>query len=90
METKDISILNRVRDCVCMKLVLKQILGGAKRSDIFFNLFYSCVGLENWRTGESKELRIGEELADSSVIFAKLRPMTFVEDEDHSLIAKLL
>ena len=90
VEAEDVPILDRVGDGIGVELILEEVIGGSKGGDISLDLPDSRVILKDRGTSEAKELGLREELLDGPVVLAELRPMAFIEDEDHSLVAEVL
>ena len=89
VETEDVPILDRVSDGVGVELFLEEVLGGSKGGDVSLDLLDGRVVLKNRGASEAEELGVREELLDSLVGFAELRPMALIEDEDHPLVLEL-
>jgi len=87
MEAQHIAILDGVGNSVGVQLLLKDILSGFIRRLLTFDLLIAGVVVEDRRTGEAEQLRVGKEFLDRLVVLAKLRAVAFVENEHHALIA---
>lgn len=89
VEAEDVSIFDRVRNRVGVKLFLKEILGGSKSGDVTLDLLHCGIVLEDRGTREAEELGVRKKLLDSPVVLTELRAVALVEDEDHPLVAQL-
>ena len=90
VEAEDVPILDRVGDGVGVEFLLEKVIGGSEGGAVTLDLLDGRVVLEDRCAGEAEELGVREELLDGLVVLAELRPMAFIEDEDHSLVAEVL
>ena len=89
VEAEYVPILDRVGDGVSVELLLEEVFGGSKSGDVSLDLPDGRVVLEDRCAREAEKLGVREELLDGPVVFAKLRAVALVEDEDHPLVSKL-
>ena len=90
VEAEDVPILDCVGNGVGVELLLEEVLGGSKGGDVSLDLLDGRVVLEDRGASEAEELGVLEELLDGLVVFAELRAVALVEDEDHPLVVELL
>ena len=88
MEAQDIVVFDGVRNGVGVQLLLKNVFRGFPGGLLPFNLLISGIFRKDRRAGEAEELGVGKKLLDGFVVFAELRTVAFVKDEDHALFAK--
>ena len=80
MEAQDVAVFDGVGDGVGVQLLLEDVRRGLEAGLLPLDLLIAGVVFKNWRAGKAKQLRVGEELLDCFVVFAKLRAMAFIED----------
>ncbi len=88
VKAQNVAILDRVRDGIFVEAFLKQVLGGLQGGHLSLGPLDGGVVLEDRSAGETEELGVREERLDSPVVFAELRAMAFVKDEDHAPVAE--
>jgi len=88
METKNVRVLDGVRDCVRMELFLEELTGRLKRGLLILYLHTAGVFFKDGRAGKAEKLGLGEELLDGFMVLAELGAVALVEDEDDSFVAK--
>ena len=69
-------------------MFLKQVYRGFVGAFFASNLFVGGVFLKDGRARKAEELGLGEKFLDGLVVVAKLRAVTFIEDEDDALEAE--
>jgi len=89
VEAEDVPVLDRVRDRISVELFLKEVLGGSKGGDVTLDPLYGRIVLKDRGSREAEELGVREELLDRPVVFAELRAVALVKDEDHPLVSEL-
>ena len=88
MEAQHVAVVDGVGDGISVQLLPEDVGGGDHAGRFAFDGAVGGVLGKNGRAGETKELGVGEALTDGPVVLAKLGAVTFVEDEDHALIAQ--
>ena len=86
MEAEDVPILDRMRDSVCVQLLVKEILRSLQGGDVSLNLFDRRVFFKDRCASEAEKLGVWEKVLNVPVVITKLRPMALVEDEDHPFV----
>ena len=87
VEPQHVAVLDGVRDRVLVQALLKQVVSGAVAALVTFSLLVTGVLLENWGSGETEKLSLGEEFLDGFVILAELGTVALVEDYGDPLIS---
>ena len=90
LETEHIVVVDGMDDGVLMQTAFEHIFGSYGFSHLTIDAHRVAILLKDRSASEAKELRFREEVAYSSVVFAKLATMTFVENEYHTLVAQSL
>ena len=90
VKAQDVTILNRVGNRVGVELLLEDVLCGLVKRLISLSLLIRGVLFKNWCTSEPKQLSIGEELFNCSMVLAKLGAVTLVENKHDPLITQWL
>ena len=90
VELQHVFVFDGVGDGIGVQLLLENVRGGSQAGDVAFDPLDARIGLENRRAGKAEKLGVREERLDGVVGFAELRPVAFVEDEDHAPVAKPL
>ena len=88
MEAEDVAVFDGVGDGVGMELAVENVFRGSETALLALGLPVLGVFLINGRAGEAEKLRVGEELADGAVVFAKLGAVALVKNKDHALVAQ--
>ena len=88
VEFEDIAVLDGVGYGVGVEFALEEVLRGAERLDVVFDLTDGGVLREDRRAGEAEELGLGEKVLDDLVGLAELGAVALVKDEDHALVAE--
>ena len=86
VKPEHIPVFDGVRDRVGMKALLEQLLGRPHRRLLGFDLLQRRVVVKDRGAGETEELRLGKKLLDRAVVFAELRAVAFVKNEDDPFV----
>ena len=88
MESQHVSIIDGVGDGVGMELIAEHVFSGYHAGLLAFDGAIDGVLLEDRCAGKAKELSLWEMILDCLVIIAKLRAMTFIEDNRNAIVAQ--
>ena len=88
VESQHVAVVDGVGDRVLVQFLLEEVFSGLERLDVAVDLPDGGVLLEDRRSGEAEELRVGEERRDGFVGVAELRTVALVEDDGHALVAE--
>ena len=89
MELENVFVINGIGDGVLMELLLEDVFCGDVGGCGTVNFCVVAVVFEDWRSGETEHLGVREEIFNHATVLAKLAPVTFIENEDNSLVLEL-